>query len=278
MKLMRWLVTTDLDGTLLDDTYPEAAALDALRTLYAADPSAERIWVALASSKTFAEMLHMVHPLGRNGRRPFLIFENGGGLAWPAEWSSYLGRCSLHGYEVANFGASYAEVCEVLATLAAEGYRFRGFSQMSAQQVSELTGLSQEQALRAQRRLTSEPLEWLGTQTELERFTDRLGAWGLTVVRGGRFYHVTSGSDKQHAVAHLLKQFATEFSAKPQVLACGDAPNDLEMIRSADRAVIFPRSGSYLCAANDKYSHAAQPGPDAWLQSVQQALALPALA
>ena len=270
---MRWLITTDLDGTLLDDTYPEAAALDAIRTLYAQDAAEDRLWIALASSKTFAEMLHMVQPLDRDGRRPFLIFENGGGLAWPARWSSYLGRCSLHGYEVASFGASYAEVCEVLQGLAAEGFRFRGFSQMSAAEVAELTGLSEQQSQRAQRRLTSEPLVWLGSDAERERFARRLEAWGLTLVRGGRFHHVTSGNDKQNAVTHLLRMFESEPMGKPRVLACGDAPNDRQMLDAADRAVIFPRGGDYLCAADDKTLHAGGPGPATWLECVQQALA-----
>ena len=81
----KWLIFTDLDGTLLDrryDLHAAGAAMDALH---------EHGCICVpASSKTHSEMIEL------NRYRKFpspYIFENGAGLCWPsAAEPEYLGR------------------------------------------------------------------------------------------------------------------------------------------------------------------------------------------
>ena len=52
-------------------------------------------------------------------------------------------------------------------------------------------------------------------------------------------------------------------------LACGDAPNDVDMMRAADRALVFPGSnGSYVLPQGPTVTHAPGAGPDVWSRCV----------
>lgn len=267
-----WLVSTDLDGTLLDESYPETDAVAVLQELLEVD----NVWITLSTSKTLAELMHFVEPLRALPRPPFLIFENGGGLALPESLAcsrrSYLDLPSVPGYRLMRTSVEYKKICDVLGLLVDSGFQFRGFAEMSCEEVSDLTGLSRVQAGRARQRLTSEPLVWLGDDASREEFAEQLCSYGLTLVRGGRFYHVSSGSDKQQALEQLVTEFQARFRFKPRILACGDAPNDLAMLESADRAVVFPGPLGYLRPKDNSTWHAPAAGPLPWLAAVRRAL------
>jgi len=273
-----WLVATDLDGTLLDGSYPEQRAISVVQQLLARG----QVQVALASSKTAAELLHMVRDLDRDQPLPFLVFENGGGWAWPDKSGSNPGVWSEHGYEVAHAGMPYPEICTVLRELRQQGFRFHGFADMDNAEVSERTGLSESQAELARARLCSEPLLWLGDSAEQEVFKTHLEKLGLSLVRGGRFFHVGSAAGKCWAVSQIKHLLAERYGTAPLVVACGDAPNDTEMLRSADYAVLFPGevadqfscSKGDLLGASPRISHADRAGPEAWLTAVNDVLNL----
>jgi mannosyl-3-phosphoglycerate phosphatase len=262
---MNWLIATDLDGTLLDDAYgyaEAAAALDAIGEEF------DDVAIVLASSKTLAEMLALA---GLAVRPPMLIFENGAGFAVP-RLSSSAGD-DAGDYDLTILGAGYAEICSALHEISAEAeFRFRSFHQMSRAEVAELTGLGMTEAALARRRLASEPLRWHGAPQALPRFVTALGARGLRLQRGGRFYHVTAAAaDKRHALDALLAKLDADYDVSPMLIACGDAPNDLELIDAADRALLFPqRDGTYLREADERIAHARTAGPADWLAGVRR--------
>jgi|GEM_PF-6263828 len=142
MSNSHWLVATDLDGTLLDDSYPEQQAISVVEQLL----DRHGVAVALASSKTLAELLHMVRELDRDGPLPFLVFENGGGWAWPTNNFPDSGTESIEGYQIEYAGTPYSEICAALCDLKQKGFLFRGFADMDEEEVSERTGLSDSQA------------------------------------------------------------------------------------------------------------------------------------
>ena len=221
------LVVTDLDGTLLDhDTYSFDAARPALARLAAAG-----VALVPASSKTVAELEPLCARLGTGAPR---IAENGSVLDIPAgsiDPSTAARRLSL--------GTRYEDVLAQLATLRADGFRFRGFADMDDAEVAERTGLPVEQARLARARDASEPLLWQDGDSRLNEFTARLDAAGLAAVRGGRFVSVQARIDKADAVRRLTDLFADAHGgARPFVIAAGDAANDLAMLSSADIAVV----------------------------------------
>lgn len=232
-----WLVVTDLDGTLLDDGYDLPAAARALNRI-----SARGHRVALASSKTLDEMLALA---ALCVQAPILIFENGAGFGWPLA-SAAPGRPPR--YSTTIEGEGYAELRAHLRCLRRRGdYRFLGFGDLSALEVARHTGLTPDAARLARHRAASEPLLWLDTDERLAAFEASVASLGYRCVAGGRFLHVMPRTDKAQAMIRVVRRLRAETSAALPVVACGDADNDLAMLQSADRALVFPRrDGSYL--------------------------------
>ena len=226
--------------------------------------------VALASSKTLAEML----VLGDAVQHPvFLIFENGAGIAWRDGTLVRGGQHQINGYQVVKFCTGYRQVCEVLELHRGMGYPFLGFRDMDAAEVSARTGLDHSGAELAKERLSTEPIVWHGDDALFARFKNSLAEYGLTVQSGGRFHHVSSGAAKSAALSYLVGQLRYELGIRPTILACGDAPNDLELIDNADHALIFPqRSGGYISNNARQVLHASKAGPRDWLHGVQDIL------
>lgn len=258
----KWLVVTDLDGTLLDETYPVEAAAEALATLAKARP----VSIALASSKTLAEMqvLSALCPVPL-----FFLFENGAGVAWPTNSLADRGDVVVRTHQVQRLGKDYVHIRFVLNQLRAQGFKFRGFGDMTDREVAERTGLGIPDAGRARQRVMTEPLLWQGTDVGLERFKQALKEKGLTLQLGGQFYHVSSANDKAAALTSLVSRLASSTGQTPKILACGDAPNDLAMLEAADRALVFPGSdSSYLAPRGVVVNQAVRAGPGEWLAGV----------
>jgi mannosyl-3-phosphoglycerate phosphatase len=250
------LIATDLDGTLLDDRYDLAGAAAAV------DAVTDRaLAVVLASSKTFPEMRTLAE---RCRVRPALVFENGAGLAVPDD-------SAPGGWRVQRRGPGYGRLRAILGTLRADGYVFRGFGDMDAQEVSERTGLALEDARTAREREATEPLVWEDSEARLERFRERLAERDLALVRGGRFVHVMPPVDKAGGVRDAREALG---AGSAPLIGCGDAPNDLALLEASDVAVVFPdRHGVPLepaGAGRVVRAHAA--GADGWLAAVGRAL------
>ena len=250
------LVATDLDGTLLDGaTYDFAPARPALEALRRAG-----IPLVLCSSKTRAEMVPLAAAIGCEGP---LVVENGGAVVDP-------------GGSVLVLGAPRARLLAELPGVAREaGVRVKPFAEMSAAEVAALTGLSEEQAERARQReydepfLVEDPGGDDGTDARLEVAARRRG---LRVTRGGRLHHLTGPADKGSALRAIL-------GARPvcgDVLAIGDAPNDLALLLAATRPIVMPLGDGTLdpalAAGLLGAERAPGPGPAGWSAAVLVAL------
>lgn len=210
-KFPSLLVFSDLDGTLLDhqsygwdDAQP---GLERLKSIGAG--------LVLASSKTSAE----IGPLRQQiGWADFpAIVENGAGILWPSQ-------------NPQGDDAEYLRLREILQSLTTE---FRGFGDMTAQEVAERTGLSQSAAHLARHRQYSEPGVWTGTKDRLHVFLNDLAGHGLLAREGGRFVTVSFGQTKADAMRKIVDKLQPDMT-----IALGDAPNDVEMIEAADMGVI----------------------------------------
>jgi mannosyl-3-phosphoglycerate phosphatase len=234
------LIFSDLDGTLLDhDSYSWAEAEEALDFC-----RSRHIPLILASSKTRAEMDLLRRELRIDD--PF-ISENGGGIfipetafgrladAPPAPLESGLYRVSL--------GTSYGRLVESLRSIAVElGWKIRGFSEMNLQEISRLTGLSEEASGRAAMREFDEP--FIIAEPERPPLAPLLSAAadrGLTISSGGRFYHLQGGNDKGLAMGMVLSWYQNSVNEVLSI-ALGDSPNDFAMLQQADYPVLI-RSG-----------------------------------
>lgn len=251
-----WLVFTDLDGTLLDRSYNLQAGGKAMDELH------QHGCICMpASSKTHIEMAELSKY--RKFPSPY-IFENGAGLRWP----------SAAGPEV--FGRSASEIADLLDHIREEhDIKYRLFRDIGCAELCSITGLDEAGATAAKQRIGSMPLLWEDTADALETFQGILGFIGLQVVRGGLFQTVLDRScSKAVAMRKICEHFSRD-GRKPVLVACGDAENDLEMLRAADIAILFPNSnGEYLPFDHPALHYASGFGHEAWLDTLQKVLSL----
>ncbi|WP_224825094.1 mannosyl-3-phosphoglycerate phosphatase [Cognatishimia sp. MH4019] len=243
------IVFSDLDGTLLDhDTYdwqPARPALDALER--------QGALLVLSSSKTASEMRVLQDAFGLQGAPA--IVENGAGVIGLPESSR-----------------SVAEYDEIRAALGAVPgplrELYRGFGDLTAEEVAEVTGLPLEGAVRAKERHFSEPGLWSGEDTEQQAFLAELNAHGVYGRFGGRFLTLSKGRTKADAMADVISAYRPDHT-----IALGDAPNDIEMLEAADHGVIVanphspdlpPLKGEHA----GRIMRTTLPGPMGWSEAV----------
>lgn len=254
----RFIVFTDLDGTLLDHhDYGYAAARPALDRLRAAE-----IPLILNSSKTRDEISLLRSELEIDA--PFVV-ENGGVVCFAAA-SARPDR---------YFGPQYDDLRRIFERLREEGgYRLRGFGDLDDAAVAELTGLSLPDAGRARRRLSSEPFVWEDDPDRLPEFEARIVAAGLALTRGGRFYHLGgAAADKGKALRFLMEEYHRRFPDDGlKSVALGDSPNDLSMLRAADIPVVVPAARGARLVLDRPALLASAAGPVGWNEAIQNIL------
>jgi mannosyl-3-phosphoglycerate phosphatase len=225
------LFITDLDGTLLDETYSYAAAQPALRLL-----SMMGIPLVLCTSKTRAEVEICRHVLGN--KHPFII-ENGGALYIPERYFEVSINTPVRrdGYDVIEFGDPYDELVRSLLQASPESNcSVRGFHQMSVEEISERCSMSLTAAHRAKRREYDEPFVIL--KGEKERLTAAVERRKKRLVHGGSFYHILGANDKAHCV-NLLIHFFQRIFQNVVTVGLGDGLNDAGFLNLVDIPVLL---------------------------------------
>ena len=240
------IVFTDLDGTLLDHAdYSWTAARPAL------DRLAElKVPVVLSSSKTAAEIAVLRDRMGLS-HWPAVV-ENGAGL--------------LEAGAIPDGpGPAYARLRAALDQLPGDlRRRFRGFGDMTTDEVARDTGLPPEAAELARRRGFSEPGHFDAGSGQLDAFLAALAPHGITGRRGGRYLTLSFGGTKADRMAEVAARFGS-----PPTIALGDAPNDVEMIEAADHGVIIanphgPGLPQLPAEASGRIRRSTKPGPEGW--------------
>jgi mannosyl-3-phosphoglycerate phosphatase len=253
------LIFTDLDGTLLDDrSYDFRPALPALKVI-----QSRKIPLIVVSSKTRAEIAFFMELLSLEG--PF-IAENGGGVFFPTSFAlpqEYSYR-KVDRFNALFMGRPIKEVLERSRKLK-EDFDFRGFSEMSAQEISSLTGLTLEDALRASKREFDEPILLKGSVDNREMFCKKAAQYGLDCVHGGRFIHLFLGGNKGVAVTEVIDIYK-RLKGALFTIALGDSPNDISMLKTVDKAVVMKgRDGTYMKGlTHPDIIKAGGNGPGAW--------------
>jgi len=244
------LVFTDLDGTLLDHTsYSYAPAQKALTFI-----RKHRIPLILNTSKTRAEVRQLKRQLENTD--PF-ICENGSAVYLPD---------GDGGFDAKVEGSNYNSILSVLSQLRKDGFRFRGFNDMPASEVSAVTGLSIDDASLSKKREATEPLLWQGSDEELQLFTTAIEHHGMRLVQGGRFYHVMNLTDKADGM-NTVRRYFEELNGQPTIaIALGDGENDRGMLEQSDYPVIIPGKNYQLSIDNPAAVVAPDHGPRGWQQ------------
>lgn len=261
--MAKFVIFTDLDGTLLDySTYSYEAAMQALHLI-----KEREVPLIICSSKTGKEIEHYRNKLDNHD--PF-ISENGGGIFLPRghfaeKVIQKTGPVVYEGaYAVIRLGAHYKDLRRALSELRAEGFRVKGFGDMSVEEIADAAGMKIEDAVMAKARDFDEPFIFEGSADELGRLAEAIREKGLSCTRG-RFFHILGNTDKGKAVAVLTELYRT-IKKELVTIALGDGLNDLPMLAGADIPVLVKRpEGDYEPAINLPYLVKAEGvGPAGW--------------
>jgi mannosyl-3-phosphoglycerate phosphatase len=260
------VVFTDLDGTLLDHgSYSWKAAEPALRKARELG-----VPIVLCTSKTRAEVEFCRKRLGN--REPF-IAENGEAVYIPEGYfrERLPGARKKGRYLVIELGKPYKEVRTLIKRMQARGMKVKGFGDMPVKELSELTGLSAEQAKLAKKREYDEPF-LLENPKQEEKVLSFIKKSGFQCTRGGRFYHIMAGSGKGYAAKLLTIRYSKE-AGKPVVSAgLGDSPNDFDLLRAVHVPYLVKRPDGKYASKSKLFINVDGVGPEGWNKAVNRFL------
>lgn len=265
----RWLVISDMDGTLLNHhDYQVQAALPMLEQLELAG-----IPVIFNTSKTFAELKDWVTLL--DNKHPFIV-ENGSAIYIPENYFPYGYKYEIlsdvkteSGFRIIVTGIEIQSIKNYLKKIAPDAI---DFTQCSLQQAIEVTGLTESESEAAQTRQFSVPLMFTD-EIKQQAFAEQAKQDGFGILQGGRFLHVLGLCDKGKSMQLLKRLYGNLYQKSFGLIALGDSPNDLAMLEQADSPVIVksPSSAS-IKLENPAAIVTRNEAPEGWVEGVEQAL------
>jgi mannosyl-3-phosphoglycerate phosphatase family protein len=237
---------TDLDGTLLDHhTYQPGPAIFALRQLLD-----HGVVVYFCSAKTLAEQQQLAHQLDIEVG---LIAENGGVIVDP-------------GGEEHLVGTSRSHILDALRRIRKLGVGFRGYADMTPEEVADVTGLDVGSAQLARRRQCSETLVEID---DFEHLALELAVDELRLQRGARFWTVQGNHDKGQAVEAILGRAPHGTIS----YGIGDAHNDQAMLLAVDHPMqVRAHDGTWAELEVPGIVMVDGVGPDGWVQAAESVL------
>lgn len=260
------IIFTDLDGTLLDHfTYSYSAVLPLVVKL-----RKREIPIIFCSSKTRAEQ--EVYQIKMGISEPFIV-ENGGAIfinrgyfTFPYEYHRV-----VRDYHVIELDMPYREIRNKLKQISEKnGLTIRGFGDMDAAEIAELTGLDLKSARLAKKREYGETLNIKGSEQESQYVLSKIEMAGLKCLRGGRFYSVTGKSDKGKATRIVTELFKRKLG-KIKTIGIGDSLNDVPMLSEVDVPVLVQKPGDYWEKIDIKNLYRIEGvGPQGWARAIEQ--------
>jgi mannosyl-3-phosphoglycerate phosphatase len=263
---MKQIIFTDLDGTLLDSrTYSYEKSLAAINRLKEIG-----IPIIFCSAKTRAEQEIYRRELGLS--HPFVV-ENGSAVFiprayFPFPFDYHKGVNDLLTIELA---IPRGRVRKLLAKIGGENdFHFKGFGDMSAAEVAEMTGLNLEFAKLAQQREYDEPVEFDSSGKDVSEFLAKLGEAGLNWSYGGRLCHVMGGGGKGKAV-EILSGLYRRMLGDTRTVGLGNGMNDLPMLSQVDIPILVQKRGNSWEDMNMPRLRKVQGvGPEGWSKAIAE--------
>lgn len=265
--MSHYIIFTDLDGTLLDSkTYSYKESLAAMNRLKEKDMP-----IIFCSAKTRAEQ--QIYRRELKLLYPFVV-ENGGAIFIPQDYFPFPFdyHKTVDRLLVIELAIPRRSVRRLLARICQENdFRVRGFADMSAVEVADITGLDRESAELAKQREYDEPV-MLGSlgEKELSEFLSKLGEAGLNWSQGGRLYHVMGGSGKGKAV-EILAGLYRRMWGDIRTIGLGNGLNDLPMLSQVDIPILVQkRDHSWEDINLPRLRKVQGVGPEGWSRAIEE--------
>jgi mannosyl-3-phosphoglycerate phosphatase len=263
---VKQVIFTDLDGTLLDlATYSYEKSLEGVDRL-----KRSGIPIIFCSAKTRTEQEVYRNKIGIF--HPFIV-ENGGAILIPQDYFpfSFDYHKSVDDLLVIELGSPYKEIRQLLVKVREEGnFHFRGFGDMTAEEVAQESDLDMESAKLAKQREYSETVKFDVTGEEVDKALEKIRESGLNWTHGGRFYDVMGDSDKGKAVRIVINLYRKLWD-EIETIGLGDSLNDLPMLSAVDIPILVQKRDYSWEEVNLPRLHRVQGiGPEGWSRAVKE--------
>lgn len=273
----RYIVSTDLDGTLLDHhTYSFEAAIPGLqRCAELAVP------VLINTSKTYAEVISLQTSIGIDAP---LIVENGSALIaaehlclWAKDDDLIISDIRDDGARQIVFGVQREVIIRFIDNVRSQyDWNFEGFNDWTIEQIAKHTGLDLASAAQAAQKEFSEPFIWNDSEVNLSQFIALAEMVGLSVLKGGRYYHLQGDTDKAKPLNWLQKNGHQAFTGMsngnsvPKLICLGDSNNDVAMLNVADYPICTrsPTADFPILSTKAKVLYTQGYGPVGWTEAI----------
>jgi len=260
---MKHLIFTDLDGTFLNHhDYSFEASTEALKKIKEAQAP-----LIFTTSKTKAEVERLQQKVGIS--EPFIV-ENGAALFIPKGYQAFdlSDLSNFDDKKVILFGKAYSEILAFYKKYR-EAYAMVGLSDMTNNEIAELTGLGLSSVPFVRARDFTEPFV-LKDESQLEALQKSADKYDLKITKGGRFYHLMSKfQDKGVAVKETITLFEGLYKEKVYSIGLGDSENDLPMLERVDLPILIQKhDGSYLETEIPNIQKASYQGTEGWNEMV----------
>lgn len=245
MKNQKYIIFSDLDGTLLDHhTYQYSEAIPALEFI-----KKNNIPLILTSSKTKIEMQSYQELMGIV-EFPFIV-ENGSAVYTTNAYFVKDNVENIENYDCYKLGNTYLEIVKFLETTSKKfNYNIYGFHNTDKEEIIQRTQLSPEAVALAMQREYSVPLFY--DEKARQILVEEIITFNLQILFGGRFMHVLGNTDKGKALNLVKQGYIEKFkSNKFKTIAIGDTLNDEAMLKEADVKILVKRH-------NDEYDQRVQ--------------------
>jgi mannosyl-3-phosphoglycerate phosphatase len=257
------IIFTDLDGSLLNhDDYSFSDAKCSLKLI-----RKNSIPLIFCSSKTRIEVEALQKAAGI--KAPFIV-ENGSAIYIPKDYEI---NCSNDAQDIGEYwlimlGVNYMVIRSFVNGISKD-YQVKGFGDMSATEIAELSGLSLEEAGMAKMREFTEPFI-IDNRKMIPALRESANLRGIAITEGGRFYHfIGAGSNKGLAVGRIRNIFSRNNMREMMVIGLGDSLNDFTMLSCVDIPVLIPHpDGTYADIDLPGMIHAKYPGSRGWNDAV----------
>jgi len=260
---MKNIIFTDLDGTFLNhDDYSFLGAKEALSKI-----SEKKIPLIFTTSKTRVEVELLQKKVGI--KEPFIV-ENGAAIFIPKNYMnldfSFLD--SFNNYYIFQLGKTYSQILDFYNKYKYQ-FALKGFSDMSEDEVSSLTGLNLENSSYSKQRDFTEPFI-LEDESKIQELKELALSYGIKITKGGRFYHLLGeGQDKGVAVKKAIKILSEITNESFRTIALGDGENDIEMLKSVDIPIVIKNhKDEYLETNIQNIQKSTLKGSFAWNEMV----------
>jgi len=283
--MMSYLISTDLDGTLLDHyDYSWQAAQQALSVC-----REQKIPVILNTSKTLSEAREIQKEIDISSP---IIIENGSSLILPfvscdqeIDVDYLVKRRVEHDIDSRQrevqilFGTARYELLQFIDRVRQQtGWQFAGFNDWSIEEIIDRTDLDTQAAQHASDKHYSEPLIWNDSKQALSQFVGLASLRGYKLLRGGRFFHLQGDTDKSVPLNWLrthirqLYPLSTNELGVPdfELICLGDNHNDVDMLNIADYPVCVrsPVTEFPELTTGQRIIFTEEEGPRGWNKAV----------